>query len=83
MKKQTILISAFLIAFSAAFALGGVDGASGKTYTLKLSTQLNETSVMVQGFKELAENVKTKSGGRLIIQVYPSAQLGTDEDVIE
>ncbi|MCR5724967.1 MAG: C4-dicarboxylate TRAP transporter substrate-binding protein [Treponema sp.] len=54
-----------------------------KTFTLKLSTQLNETSVMVKGFKELAENVKTKTNGRLTIQVYPSAQLGTDEDVIE
>lgn len=57
--------------------------AAEKTYTMKLSTQLNETTPMVQGFNKLAESVKAKSNGRLLIQVYPSAQLGSDEDVIE
>lgn len=54
-----------------------------KKYTLKMSTQLNETSPMVQGFKEWAETVKTKTNGNVIIEIYPSAQLGSDEDVIE
>ncbi|MGF6906498.1 C4-dicarboxylate TRAP transporter substrate-binding protein [Fusobacterium sp. PH5-44] len=60
-------------------ALLGTD----KKYTLKMSTQLNETSPMVQGFKEWAETVKTKTNGNVIIEIYPSAQLGSDEDVIE
>jgi len=38
---------------------------------------------MVEGFKELANTVKAKSNGRLNIEIYPSAQLGSDEDVIE
>lgn len=87
MKTLTKLVSAAaVISCAASFAFigcRGKGGSSNKTFTLKLSTQLNETSVMVQGFNELAENVKTKSNGRLIIQVYPSAQLGSDEDVIE
>jgi TRAP-type C4-dicarboxylate transport system substrate-binding protein len=65
-----------------AFAGGGAENES-KVYTLKLSTQLNETSPMVEGFKALAQNVKAKSNGRLVIEVFPSAQLGSDEDVIE
>ncbi|MCR5288842.1 MAG: C4-dicarboxylate TRAP transporter substrate-binding protein [Treponema sp.] len=84
MKKILTTLACALLGTATIFAAGGSDkNAGSKTYTLKLSTQLNETSVMVQGFKELAENVKTKSGGRLQIQVYPSAQLGNDEDVIE
>jgi len=81
-----INLKGFLIpALSLVLAIPAVfakDGGS-KVYTLKLSTQLNETTPMVKGFKELAKNVKAKSNGRLIIQVYPSAQLGADEDVIE
>jgi TRAP-type C4-dicarboxylate transport system substrate-binding protein len=84
MKK--IVVCGFLLSALAVFGMfanGVSDNAGSKVYTMKLSTQLNETSIMVQGFKELADNVKAKSNGRLIIQVYPSAQLGTDEDVIE
>ncbi|MCR4431647.1 MAG: C4-dicarboxylate TRAP transporter substrate-binding protein [Tepidanaerobacteraceae bacterium] len=55
----------------------------GKVYTLKMSTQLNETHPMVDGFKELAKRVEEKTNGKLKIEVYPSAQLGSDEDVIE
>jgi len=65
------------------FANGQAEDAADKVYTLKLSTQLNENSIMCQGFYDLAETVKTQSNGRLNIEVYPSAQLGTDEDVIE
>ncbi|MDI3482087.1 MAG: hypothetical protein PWQ97_1742 [Tepidanaerobacteraceae bacterium] len=57
--------------------------ADGKVYVLKMSTQLNETHPMVEGFKELAKRVEEKTNGKLKIEVYPSAQLGSDEDVIE
>ena len=59
------------------------NGDDGEVYTLKMSTQLNETSPMVEGFKAWAESVKEKTNGKLLIEVYPSAQLGSDEDVIE
>ncbi|HHW06135.1 MAG TPA: TRAP transporter substrate-binding protein DctP [Clostridia bacterium] len=55
----------------------------GKVYELKMSTQLADTHPMVTGFKELAARLKEKSGGRLVMEVFPSAQLGSDEDVIE
>lgn len=58
-------------------------GEDDKVYTLKMSTQLNETHPMVDGFKELAKRVSEKTDGKLVIEVYPSAQLGSDEDVIE
>ncbi|MCD8141416.1 MAG: C4-dicarboxylate TRAP transporter substrate-binding protein [Planctomycetaceae bacterium] len=74
-----------LMAAVAIMVIGVLSGSAfaAQSYTLKLSTQLNESSIMVQGFNKLAETVKEKSGGRLLIEVYPSAQLGSDEDVIE
>jgi len=58
-------------------------GTDDKVYTLKMSTQQAETAPIVEGFYKLAENLKEKSDGRLIMEVYPSAQLGSDDDVIE
>ncbi|GHV88314.1 C4-dicarboxylate ABC transporter [Spirochaetia bacterium] len=60
----------------------GETGAA-KKYILKMSTQLNETNPMVDGFKAWAAAVEARTNGAVTIQVYPSAQLGSDEDVIE
>jgi TRAP-type transport system periplasmic protein len=57
--------------------------ASDQVYILKMSTQLNETSPMVEGFKEWSRRVNERTDGKLVIEIYPSAQLGYDEDVIE
>lgn len=87
MRKHTIVAVVAIVVMLVAmvpsvFAQGGSEKGD-KVYTLKLSTQLNDTSPMVQGFKQLATDVKEKSNGRLNIEIYPSAQLGSDEDVIE
>jgi TRAP-type C4-dicarboxylate transport system substrate-binding protein len=90
MKKMLLCGFAVLIGFNIAGcnknnSAGSGTGAStdAKTFTLKMSTQLNETSPIVQGFKEWAKNVEAKTNGGITVQVYPSAQLGSDEDVIE
>ncbi|MCR4441278.1 MAG: C4-dicarboxylate TRAP transporter substrate-binding protein [Peptococcaceae bacterium] len=54
-----------------------------KKYVLKLSTQLAATDPLVDGFRLLKKNVEAKTGGNLVIEIFPSAQLGSDEDVIE
>jgi TRAP-type C4-dicarboxylate transport system substrate-binding protein len=90
MKKTLLCGFAVALAFSMAGCNKTNSAGSGtraatetKTFTLKMSTQLNETSPIVEGFKEWAKNVEAKTQGGIIIQVYPSAQLGSDEDVIE
>lgn len=83
MKK---ILSVLLISLIATAFIGfnpDVGIAKEKTYLLKMSTQLNESHPMVEGFKEWAKRVKERTNGRLTIEVYPSAQLGSDEDVIE
>ena len=83
MKKLVLMALCLLVIVSGVFAQGGQESKGDKVYNLKLSTQMADTSALVAGFKDYAEQVKIKSGGRLLIEVYPSAQLGSDEDVIE
>jgi TRAP-type C4-dicarboxylate transport system substrate-binding protein len=88
-KMKKILMSLLVVAVMASLVLVGCNkkevgsAAVAKTFTLKMSTQLNETSPMVDGFKEWAKAVEARTNGALTIQVFPSAQLGSDEDVIE
>lgn len=77
MRKMGIL-SVLAVACLAAPGFAGE-----KVYVMKLSTQLNETTPMVKGFMQLADNIEKASNGRLKVEVFPSAQLGSDEDVIE
>lgn len=55
----------------------------GKVYTLKISTSQTDQSLITQAYMKLADRVKENSNGRLEIEVFPSSQLGNDEDVIE
>jgi TRAP-type C4-dicarboxylate transport system substrate-binding protein len=79
-----LVISAMVFTLTACTGKKETSGAqSGKIYNLKMSTQLAETSTMVDGFKAWAEAVKQRTNGGLLIEVYTAAQLGSDEDVIE
>lgn len=54
-----------------------------KVYRLKLGTVLTDKDPIVQGMNKMAEECKEKTKGRLIIDVYPSSQLGDTPDVLE
>lgn len=82
MKKTIILMLSLLL------IMVGVNFESSlvraeENYLLKLSTQLNESDPLVKGFKQFKKNVEKRTDGNLTIEIYPSAQLGSDEDVIE
>lgn len=88
MNKKKLLALLFVAIFSLTVLSGCTKPSDEGTptdtvYNLKMSTQMGDTHPMVAGFKELGERLKEKSNGRLIMEVYPSAQLGSDEDVIE
>lgn len=84
MRKVWCVIFLTLFVGICVFANGSQDNSPGeKVYVLKMSTQLNESSPMVGGFKKWAEKVSERTNGNLKIEIFPSAQLGSDEDVIE
>ncbi len=55
----------------------------GKVYTLKISTSQTDQAMITKAYMKLAERIKETSNGRIEIEVFPSSQLGNDEDVIE
>ena len=55
----------------------------GKTYELMVSTQLADSHPFCRGFYAIAKRVDERTGGKMTVKVFPSAQLGSDEDVIE
>ena len=54
-----------------------------KAYELKISTSQTEQALITMNNQKLADVLNEKSGGRLKVSVFPSGQLGSDEDVLE
>lgn len=54
-----------------------------KTYELKVSTTQADSSVIVKGLQDFAKKVDEKTNGGVKITVYPSSQLGSEEDMID
>lgn len=52
-------------------------------YVLKFNHVLAPTEPYHEGFQKWAKNVYERTNGGLKIEVYPSAQLGVEEDIIE
>lgn len=55
----------------------------GKVYKLNFGHTLTENDPFHQAYLKWAEAVNEKTGGKLQIEVYPSSQLGVEEDVLE
>ncbi len=54
-----------------------------ETYVLKFNHVLAESEPFNDGFLKWADNVKARTNGGLVIEVFHSAQLGVEEDIIE
>lgn len=72
-KKLSTLLLAAILPFSAA----------AKDYTLKISMSVGEKDPMYAGSMELKKAVEERTEGKLKIEVYPSGQLGSMEDIQE
>ena len=84
MKKRAIVAAMLLFA---ALLLAGCarkeSGGSAGAYTLRISTSQTDQSFITRAYATLAERLNERSGGRLDVTVFPSGQLGSDEDVLE
>lgn len=77
-----------LMRFAAAAAItlstvGLAATAQAQTFELKFNHVLGPREPYHAGFQKWAKAVEERSGGRLKIQVFHSAQLGVEEDIIE
>lgn len=57
--------------------------APAQTYVLKHAHVLAATEPFHEGFLKWAEAVKSRTNGGLTIEVFPGAQLGVEEDLLE
>jgi tripartite ATP-independent transporter DctP family solute receptor len=57
--------------------------AAQETFTLRFNHVLGPSEPFHQGFLDWAERVRERTNGGLNIEVFPSAQLGVEEDIIE
>jgi tripartite ATP-independent transporter DctP family solute receptor len=52
-------------------------------YTLNVSSSLTIDDPMFKGLNQFRDQVEARSGGRIAVKLFPSSQLGPDEDVLE
>ncbi len=79
MKKATFIIIALLIAA----VLIPMQVFAQKTIVLRLAETHPQDYPTTRGDYEFARLVKERSGGRIVIEVYPGSQLGQEKAVIE
>lgn len=72
---KAVLVMMFVIAST-------VFGA-GKVYKMKMGMVAGPSSNEYKAVEEFAKNLKEKSKGELILEIFPSAQLGDDKTMLE
>lgn len=79
MKKKIFLILLVVIMMSAFF----INGSAKATYVLRFGHVQTEKDLFNIAYEKWAKAVAEKTNGDLLIEVYPNAQLGKEEDVLE
>ena len=81
--KKAFRVTLVSMLLAALFCAVAVSASAAGSYNIKMSTPLSEGSPFVNGFYAWADAVKARTDGKVQIEVYTSAALGSDEDVIE
>lgn len=79
MKSKRIVLSVLL----ASLFIGFCSTAAAAQYVLRVGTVLTELDPLYVGLTSFSENVAKRTDGAVDVQLFPSSQLGPDEDVIE
>ncbi len=82
MKRLTMMTAVFMVALLT-IAFYGTLALGQPKYTLKFNHVLGQKEPYHQGFLNWAKAVDEKTKGGLKIEVFPSAQLGVEEDILE
>ncbi len=79
--QKSIVIKGFATAFAA--TLLAAAGAQAQDVKLRLAHSLSTTEPAHLAAEFFARNVKERSGGKVIVEVFPGEQLGSGKDVNE
>ena len=78
---RTKIFKAFSLVFVVLFLLGCTETKQNKV--LKLAHGLDPTHPVHKGMEFMAKRLAEKSGGKLTIDIYPSGQLGSEQQCVE
>lgn len=83
MRKLLLMLLVVLLSVGFVFAQSQGEARADKKYTLRFSHVLTPEDPYHEYYLKWAEKVAERTNGNLIIEVYPSSQLGVEEDVLE
>lgn len=83
MKKMLLIVVISSILISTISAQGASEKENKSEYLLRFGNTLTPDDEFNKGMNRWATAVKEKTGGNLNIEIYPSGQLGIEEDVLE
>ena len=83
MKKGLFIFIGILLVLLAVGYGFSLRGGEGKVRELRLAHSLNTRHPVHVTMEFMAQRVKEKSGGKLIVQIFPNEQLGTEKESIE
>lgn len=78
-KKRFISIAVMVIVVSILYITNAVAGG----YQLNVNSALTTDDPLFKGLVAFKNNVEAKSKGKITVKLFPSSQLGKDEDVLE
>jgi C4-dicarboxylate-binding protein DctP len=79
MKKIFTVLAMLLVIVNFGFA----QGTAAKVYTMKIGHASSVDSTRHKALLDFKKYVEDKSGGRIVVQIYPASQLGNEGDMIE
>lgn len=82
MKKRLLsLLLALVMIFALAACGGGKPAADNTVYTLKVSTTRGDNTWFAKMYNDMAAELKEKSNGRLVLEMYHNNTLGAPADI--
>ena len=83
MKKNLVALILIICMIMPLFAQGSAEQTGEKEYLLRFGHVLTPEDTFNKQYLEWAKAVSARTDGKLKIEVYPSGQLGVEEDVLE
>ncbi len=81
MKKINLAIVFFLVAAFAFTMLSGIPCAEAKKVVIKCAHNGNAAHPYQKGYEKFKEIIEARSNGAVEVQIFPNAQLGSEEEV--
>ncbi len=79
--RGLLLLAAVGLTVSGAETTGTAE--AGQKYTLRVSTVIAESDPLYKGYSSFVANIGKRTNGAIQATIYPNAQLGQDEDLME